>query len=331
MKRLQHKISESTLTLPVVAVLVFLVWLIVTMADGCHEAVYQQCPQLVCLAASTYLMVELSNANSLLRVRSRMVPATFLALSAMSCSLIPSLPGGIAQLCFIGMLIILLRTYQDKQAPGWTFYAFLCLGLGSFVFVHLLLLVPLLWLLMATQLQSHSFRNYLASLIGLLTPYWFIMPWVFYKQDFTPLVDHFRALGSFSRPNYAVLTMGQVSGYVFTIVVAAIGILHFWQHSYEDKIRTRQFYGLFISVMLICSTWLALQPQLFDGLMQIIIVCASPIIAHFFAHTNTRVSNIFFTTSLVLAAAITVLNILSLQWQQLTSTATTLWNGLLSF
>lgn len=325
-KRLQNKVAESTFLLPAMAAYTMVVWLVSGLVQN------QWWEQLACMVASVYLMVELSNANALLRVRSRMVSSVFLVLSATACFLFGSLSGGIVQLCFIGTLIILFRTYQDPQAPGWVFYSFLCMGLASLVFVHSLYFVPLFWLLMATQLQSFSMRTWVASVIGLTTPYWFLLPWVLYRQEPLLLTDHFAPLVQFPFPyDYATLSVSRLVVFVFTNVLTLIAIFHFWYRSYEDKIRIRQLYGIFTVMVLLSIVWLALQPQHYDALMRIIIVCASPLVAHFFTLTNSRFSNGLFCAATALAALLTVLSLLEPHWQTIVDTLTALWTGLLNF
>jgi len=187
-KRLQNKIAESSLTLPVVMAGGALVWGLSLLFRG------GAWPQLVCFAVSCYFMVELNNANALLRVRSRMVTATFIALSCAASQLFASFTGSFVQLCFIIAMLLLFLTYQRPDSVGRIYYAFLFVGLSSLAFVQVLFFVPLLWLLMATQLQSISVKGLSASLLGLATPYWMESVWCLFERDFTPMTDHFAKL-----------------------------------------------------------------------------------------------------------------------------------------
>jgi len=81
MKRVQNVISESRLTLPVVATYGMGTW---AAAGLFHE---QWWIQLACFAISTYLMIELNNSNALIRIYSRMVSCSFIILSSAMCFL----------------------------------------------------------------------------------------------------------------------------------------------------------------------------------------------------------------------------------------------------
>ena len=288
-KRLQNKVAESRLTLPGVAVFVFVVWLLCGLVSG------QWWVQFGCFALSTYLMVELNNTNALIRIYSRMVSCTFLMLGCCACFLFPSLKGAILQLFFISSILVLFLGYQDKQSVGTSYYSFLLISIGSMVFAQILFFVPLLWLLMLTHIQSMSWRTMGASLFGLMTPYWFGACWLAYKNDFTPLVSHFQQLSVFQFPfDYTTLPTHLLAVFVFFIVVIAIGITHYIRKHHGDKIRIRLLYGFFAWTDIFAIIFLALQPQHYDSLLRIITVCTAPLFGHFVALTSTKATNIVF-------------------------------------
>jgi len=311
-KRLQNRIAEGGFTLPVAALFAIGVWLYAGLVTQ------HLWPQLACFIASIYLLVELTNQNALLRVRSRMVSSTFIVLSCTASFLFPSMTGAMVQMLIIGSLMFLFQTYQDPLAMGRTFYAFLGIGLASLAFVQTLWYVPLLWVLMATQLQSLNWRSWLASVIGLTTPYWFALLWLLTpfsipeegSIDLTPLAEHF----SLFVPQFSTFAFHlsplttHLYPLLFTIVLAGVGMFHFWQYSFEDKIRIRLLYGFFTSMTIYTLVLILMQPQHADVLMRILFVCASPIIAHVMTFTSSRLSNILFFVAIAIAIALTVIS-----------------------
>ena len=310
MKRLQNRIAESGLVLPLMSLYALLVWLLAGLLR------YWWWPQLACFILSAYLMVELNNANSLLRVRSRMVSGVFIGLSCAMSFLFGSLSGALVQLFFIASLLLLFSLYQSPQFLGRIFYAFLLLGLSSLLSVYMLLLVPLLWLLMATHLQSMSWRGLFASLIGLVTPYWFVSLWFILQRDFTLPAAHFASLVAFVPPPdaYAAVlvgpsALGQLLAYVLTAVLTVVGVVHFWRQSIDEKIRTRLLYGLFAWLTAALLLLVALQPQLYDPLMRVALVCVSPLVAHFMTLSSSRLTNIAFFVILAATLAVTAVSL----------------------
>ena len=314
MKRPQNIIAESGLTLPVAALFAMVIWLLIGLVR------LQLWPQLACFVGTVYLVVEMSNQNALLRVRSRMVSTTFILLSCATCFLLPQLRGGIAQLCMVVAFLLLFQTYQASHCVGRTFYAFAAIGLASMAFVQTLWYVPVLWVLMATQLQSLSWRTWAASLLGLALPYWFAFLWFLlpfnlsdeWTTDLSSLASHFTQLADLSQPSPLTSQhfLGGILAFALTVILAVAGMAHFWQYSFEDKIRIRLLYGFFTTMTGVTVLFILIQPQHFDMLMRMLTLCASPLIAHVLTFTSSRLSNILFFVALILTIVLTVFNLI---------------------
>lgn len=299
-KRTQNHVAESRFTLPVVVLYAIAVWLasgllipsVPITSEGLWKGAWVQ---FVCFFVSAYVMVELNNSNALIRIYSRTVSCSFIVLLCAGCFLFGSMGGAITQLCVVASNALAFRSYQDKQSMGWIYYAFLCVGLASSVFVQVLFYVPFLWLMMFFQLTSLSWRTFFASILGLLTPYWFALPVLLYKGEPDVLVQHFVALADFVFPfDYAQLTVNELLLFVLVVVLGITGTIHYWRKQSSDSIRTRLFYSCFIQMWLLTVIFLVLQPQHYDMLIRILIINVSPLIAHFLSLTYTRITNIAF-------------------------------------
>ena len=131
MRRIQNKVAESRRTLPLAILYSVAIWLVAGLISK------QWWIQLALFLLSTYLMMHMNNINVLIRIFSRMVSVSFIVLSTSAVFLFPSINGSFVQLCFIASLLSFYNCYQDTESPGWTFYAFLCLGMGSIVEIHI--------------------------------------------------------------------------------------------------------------------------------------------------------------------------------------------------
>ena len=314
-KRTQNHVAESRFTLPVVVAYSIAVWLvsgklITTVPITSTELLRGAWVQFVCFLVSAYLMVELNNSNALIRIYSRTVSCSFIVMSCAASFLFSSMAGAIAQLGVIAATIALFRTYQDKLSVGWTFYAFLFVGLATAVCIQVLFYVPLLWMLMFFQLTSLSWRTFCASLIGLITPYWFALPLFIYKGQLALMADHFAALASLPFPyDYTSLSLNQILLFAFVVALATTGTIHYWRNKSSDNIRIRLLYGCFIMIWMLTTVFIVLQPQHYDILIRILIINASPVIAHFLSLTYTRVTNIAFYVVCASALLLTLLNL----------------------
>ncbi len=303
-KLIQNKVSTSRLTLPITIAYAICMWLV------CGLLTRNLWLQFTCFGITSYFMMVLNNQNALIRIFSRMVSCAFLILSCAACFLMPSIREGIMQMFMAAAYLCLFQSYQNREAKGIVYYGSLMLGLASLACPHILYFVPLIWLLMGTNLLSLSWRTWLASLFGLLTPYWIASAWLVYKDDFAPLITHFTPLLDFHFPiRIADLDVGIQLIFGLLLICALTGIIHFVRKSSYDSIRIRLLYGFFIWMDLFAIALMVFMPQYYDMLLRIIIINTAPLIAHFLALTNTKITNAAFFVLTGLILFITVYNI----------------------
>ena len=314
-KRIQNKVAESRFTLPVVVAYAIAIWLasgllIPTLPFSLSQLLHGAWAQFVCFMVTAYLMVILNNSYSLIRIYSRTLSCSFLVLMCAGCFLFNSLGGAIAQLCMAGFFLTIFHCYQDKESIGTTYYAFLCIGLASLVFVHVLFYVPFLWAMMFFQLSSLSWRTFFASILGLVTPYWFAIPALLYLGQYDWPFIHFSALAEFSFPyEYTQLMLNQLLLFALVVTLGITGTVHYRRKKSGDNIRIRLLYGCLIQMWLLPFVFIVLQPQHYDVLIRFLILCVSPLIAHFLSLTYTRITNIAFCTICVVAFLLTLFNL----------------------
>ena len=251
--------------------------------------------QLTCLAISTVLLAELNRSHQLLRVSSQATPAIFLLLVATAIFILPDLEAEIMMLCFIALHFMLFHSQQRKVSPGWVFYGFFCLGLASMVFVQALYYVPLLWVLMAACLRAFTAKTFWASVLGLLTPYWLAGPVIIFLSGPEVVAAHFIRLAQVEAiGDYSMLGEHEWLAMGWTAFLALIGIVHYANQGYQDKLRTRLLHEMFITIDLVTLIFLALQPQHYKILLAMAIANTSPLIAHYLTLTHTWLTNISF-------------------------------------
>ncbi len=303
-KTFQNKVAASRYALPITATLAALVWVAVGLL------VSNIWIQFAFTIFSTLLMVELNNHNSLMRTYSRMVSCSFLVLITMSALPAPSFKACIVTMCFIAFYLIVWNGYQDKRSAGWTFYAFFCIGLASMVFVQIGYFLPILWLMMTFFTNSFSPRTFVASLLGVISPYWFSAGYFAYTNNMDGLLNHLADFIDYQDLfDYSQVTDHQVVNLVFLVILGICSSIHFIHTAYADKIRTRMIYETFIMVNFVSLAFIILQPQHILELGGIMIVNTSPLIAHFITYTKGKVTNIMFISMLVIIALILLYNI----------------------
>lgn len=307
MKHIQNIVAESHRTLPITAVYAVVVWLVSGLVNGGWWL------QFGCFVLSVYLMMQMNSKNLLTRIYSRTISVSFMALLCSPVFLFPSISGALLQVCFIAALLILFSCYQDNQSPGRVYYAFLLLGIASLFNLHILLFIPFFWLLMTFYVYAMGWRTWFASLLGLLTPYWFVAgKWLFEMRSFDRLTDFATLpiqiptleLFSFSTDN---LQQTLCLGYIIFLIF--IGSIHFMIDSFRDKIRVRQLYYAFMILSVYTLALLWCLPHEYDMLIRVMTIAVSPLIGHFIALTHSKFSNILFFILIIGLLAITAYNV----------------------
>jgi len=304
MKRhLQNKIAESRYTLPIALIYGTVIWLL----SGLFQ--HQWWVQFGCFLLAVRLMMELNNRNVLIRIFSRSIATSFIVIYCAAGFLFQSIADNFVMLCFLTALLFLYDCYLDKTTRGKTFYCFLLLGLGSVANVNMLLYVPLAWAMMAVFVYSMSWRTLWASLLGLVTPYWFMACWVLYQHsgDMTPFLTHFTQLESLGHLcDYSSLPLYHLVFFLSVIVLWIIGCIHFLRQSYHDKIRIRQIYYSMMIMGVYSILLLALFPQDESLHGRVFIIATCCLYGHFVALTRTKFTNIVFCFMTILFTLLTI-------------------------
>lgn len=303
-KYIQNKISESSWSLPFTSLYICIIWI---LCGGINEKWWLQ---LACLAVTTYLIVQLNNRNVLIRIYSRMVSCSFLVLSGCACFLFSSIEGAITSLFVVLSYLFLFASYQDETAVGKIYYAFFTLGLASFGYVHILYFVPIFWIFAGIYMSSITWTSFISSLLGLFTPYWFAICWFLYKGNLDIITNHIKELFVFQQSfDFSNISQNRIVTFIFLVTIMIIGIVHCLRKRYHDSIRTRMFYNIFIWTDLIAALYIVTQPQHYDFLIRLMIINTAPLIAHFFALTYTKITNIVFCLLVVTTIILTAYNI----------------------
>lgn len=306
MKRIQNIVAESRRTLPITATYAVIVWLLAGLIGQGRWL------QFACFVLSVYLMMQLNNENLLIRIYSRMVSVSYILLSCAALFLFDSLSSAFFQPALIASIFCLFKTYQDRSSAGWTYYTFLFLGLGSLLDVHALYLLPVFWLMMILTVYSFSWHTFMASLLGIATPYWFTLAWYAWQGegDLSHWLQHFTEFASLQQLfSYSVLSLQHLLLMAFLVILFLLGAIHFVVTSYKDKIRVRQIYYSLMVLMFFSCILVIFQPQLYHLAFHVMIISVSPIIGHFIALTNSRLTNILFFILAVVTLFITSMNL----------------------
>ena len=172
-QRLQNRIATSRLALPLTLLYAMAAWA-GRLVDNPHLW-----PSLILFCVATYLVIELNNRNALMRQYSRMMSCSYIAMMTMCGWLLADVRVMAFQVCVIAAFTLIFMSYQRRDDMGHCFWAYLFIGLAAFLWPPVLMLVPVFWIGESSYLMSFSLRAFLASIIGVVTPFWIALPAVF--------------------------------------------------------------------------------------------------------------------------------------------------------
>ncbi|SDZ92220.1 hypothetical protein SAMN04487851_101152 [Prevotella sp. tc2-28] len=304
-KSLKNRIATSRLALPVAALYAIIIGLLGGFIQ--HQQYWLQFAGFV---LTTILLMQLNNICVLIRIYSRMVSCIFILLTCCASFLLFSLTGWAVTFLYVLCYLFLFTSYQEENAVGKIFYGFAALGIASFGYVHLLYYIPLFWILMKTNLMSWSVRTWGASLLGFLTPYWFASCWLLYQDKVEVFAQHFLPLADFSKSfDLSLLSIGQLSYLILLLIIWLISSFHFICQIFNDSIRTRMYYALFIWVAVLTGLFIFIQPQHYNMLIRIMTVNIAPLAAHYVTLSTHKHDDIFCYVMTVLILLLTGYNL----------------------
>lgn len=263
-------------------------------------------PQFILMLMTTLTMVELNNQHTLIRTYSRMLSCSYLVLSVAAIPLFVHLDTCIVQLCFALTYLFMFRAYQDKSAISSVFNAFFFIGVASIWFVQILFLIPIWWIILRFYIMGMGWRTFWASLLAVITPYWFVGGYYVYRHDVDTLIHHFSSITDFAPLfDFQSISLLNLLTLCFISALGIIGMLHFLLNSSKDKIRIRLFFSSFMLMMAATIVFIILQPTHLPNLLPALIVCVSPLIGHYITFTGSRLSDITCLALFIITLTIT--------------------------
>ena len=304
----QKEIATNRFTLVIVSIFAAIVWVM-------HEFIAQDKEShnlfsltliggfLLC-ALAVYLMAELNNRFALLRISSRMLSSSLVMLCAAASMLHYLSPSHLMLICAVASYFPMFASYQRPYATTRIFLEFLFVGLASYLFPQVLYLIPFYWIVQA-MLRAMTFRSWVASLLGIITPYWFLVTYAYITNDLQLFTDHFNDIITVEMPSYSMLSLKQIMVGAFSLVFFLLGSWDFYQKKHFDKTRIRCNYYAVSLLGTVSFVWLLLQPQYFNLIIPFCLVHTSMLGGHFIALSYGKVQNII---TIILTILVTVLS-----------------------
>ena len=316
----QRNIAKSQATLPVVGVIALVLWFVLPTSHLSPLASLSSCGlwcwvppflqegywglsiSLFCAALAVYIMAELNNAYVLLRVSSRMLSSTLALLLALVVSFHRFQPGSLLLLFYLLSLFPLFASYQ-MPSPLFSFLTHLMAATSSLVFPMLLWTIPLYWIAQA-HFRTLTWRCFIASLLGILVPYWLYGGVAIITDSLNRFVAHVSVVAHFQWADYTQLNLCDVLVFVFVLVLFVSGTIDYFINRFYDKTRVRLSFNMVVIHGIGMILFIALQPQYVQHLLPLLLIDTAMVFGHFFTLTHTKFTHIYSLILLVLALAL---------------------------
>ncbi len=194
--------------------------------------------------------------------------------------------GQVACLFLVASLAQLFSAYQVQNSVFQSFNIGLFLSLGSLCTAELLFFLPLFWIGLIS-FSSFSFRSFLASIIGIITPYLIILGIAFLFSKTTPLIHSF--LGQFHFDiNFSI-------GIIFALFIGIllISAIIATVESLSDKIKTRRLLVMAFLFFFILMLSFSFIPNELDTFYIFCVAFLSLIYTHYFSSNSSLVDWLF--------------------------------------
>ena len=321
---LQSIISKNQFSLPAVCLLSIIIWLLCPTKDVATWEVpdyglWYLLPEsiqtgltgriigLVITSVMVYAMVEFSNTLVLLRVSSRMLSTTLSMLMAICLCLHKFQPAHIAMFATLSSYLYLFSSYQ-KESPALNFSSHLFVSIMSLLCPKLLLFAIPLWLFQA-RLSSLGFRGFVATILAILTPYWFFFTFAVLEDRIDIFTDFFVKAFDIILPSASSLKESQIVAYVFVALTFIIGHVHFLITKAQDKLRQRTIYEVVTIHGLVVIAATFFMPHCFNLFLGLLIIDASIIGGRFWVVSDNRFTNNLFIFQMIMAGIVIALSI----------------------
>ena len=241
------------------------------------------------VALLTFLLFQANEKYSFIRIRTILPSFLFVFLLAVSNYSIEACSGLIGCVFLLTFIWIFLSTYQEREPVGKIFNAFFALSAGSLLCFDLLLLVPACWLSFSF-FRISSIRTFLASFVGLVTPYIICLPILYLTEDFYGFIATMKQQFTFS---FSTFFAHQLPVKIFLFALFILAFVNFIVNINADKIRTRK--TLYFFCLLTPSVFaVSLLKDTFIDIFPMLAMLLSILLGHYFSLKNSLFAFICF-------------------------------------
>ncbi len=200
----------------------------------------------------------------------------------------------------------LFKTYREHGQWLRFFDASLLISLASLFYIKMVYFILLIWIAMLV-LRPFRGREWLVSLIGFATPYFFVLTYFYVFEHnltykFNLFLDYL-----FSQVNFPILPNYYIIYFAFVALLLIVASLQMLRVFNTRKVRIRRYFMVFFWMFFITVVLFGLQQIRFEAFLVLAAVPLSYLFSNYFSFTSSRTwSEIFLFLFLGLIAFVQV-------------------------
>lgn len=231
------------------------------------------------MALVAYIMQRISDIEMLIRERTRLPFMLFLLLMSTNAGLIPVKEVSIVLLCLVFAIYELFYSYQSPELTGKFFNIGVLVGIAGLFMPQIVWLMPLFWIGMY-QFRTLELRSFMASLIGVLIIWWFVLAWCVWKHDYLMFSTFYDQLADFRFLSVEIFRLYQI-GSIVVLLVLAMAFFHVKMDAFNNSVRVRQMLAFLLNMAIWSFGLILLYGKDSDSFLAVIYLPSSVLIAYF--------------------------------------------------
>jgi len=247
-----------------------------------------------------FVIQRISDIERLIEERTRLAFLFFFMLMSTQTGLPALSATTIVLVCLVFMLYELFKAYQLPEATGTLFNVGVLIGFAGLWMPQVLWLTPLIWIGMY-QFQALTTRSLIASLIGILITYWFVLAWCIWAHDFLIFKSLYSSLTDFDFFSIIRSFRYHHLGFILIVFLLFAAFFHLKTDAISNRVRVR----ILLSFLLNMSLWVLGLISVFgrstDSFLAVLFLPVSVLMAYFFESMHKRIRFVLYYFVLLLS------------------------------
>ena len=262
---------------------------------------------IILIIIQAYIIIRLNFQYMFLSVRTYLPAVFFIIICSLYIPLQTLHPIIIGNLFFILAFDKALTSNKKRNLLSNYFISGFLLSIGSLFYFNLLFFLPIIWI-SKIILRGFNFREWFISIIGLATPYFFLIFYYFYFDKFDLFIQVLSE-NLFFNNDIPTLNFSYIILFSFVGFLVLISSFYLLSTINTKKIITRKYFKVLFWLFIFSSVLFVL---VYSASIEIIVILAIPlsfIIANYFASTRSKWwSESLFTILILLIAFVIIFN-----------------------